>query len=212
MGTIGRGDVIMNWRVLAIGIITGMLVSTLLYVPLTGIQARDPYDPWADINDDGYIGIDDIVYVADHFGTAGDPAKPVTIIGYNWSVYLYNITVPAHEGGYLNISTAGYRQITLYFSPRVYVWASSSSSLFSESLNVTVAFLIGSYYGYEDSFNIPAVVVRGGPWEPPAEQYLPGNPAAVVRTYSIKGPVLIVGYYNPTDYQWDSELVIYLTA
>ncbi len=40
------------------------------------------YDPWLDVNDDGYGGIDDIVSTAEHFGASGNPEKLCNIT--NW--------------------------------------------------------------------------------------------------------------------------------
>jgi hypothetical protein len=55
------------------------------------------YDPWLDVNDDGYGGIDDIVTTAEHFGASGDTTKnvnvtnwllpiPITVHYYTWEL------------------------------------------------------------------------------------------------------------------------------
>jgi len=38
------------------------------------------------------------------------------------------------------------------------------------------------------------------------------TPAILVRTYTIRGEKLIIGYFNPTDRQQWLDITIYLTA
>jgi hypothetical protein len=56
---------------LVIAALAAFCVTTTLFViiPVTGQTGE--YDPWLDVNDDGYIGIDDIFTVASHFGAEG---------------------------------------------------------------------------------------------------------------------------------------------
>ncbi|UCH31514.1 MAG: hypothetical protein JSV05_08485, partial [Candidatus Bathyarchaeota archaeon] len=62
-----------------------VLLTFLLFVSIFfGVSTSQPsYDPWLDVTDDGYGGIDDIVSTAEHFGAAGDPIKNVNVT--NWS-------------------------------------------------------------------------------------------------------------------------------
>jgi len=54
-----------------------------MYVPLSGSQSSPlPYDPWADINDDGKIDIKDIAYVAARFGAIGTPINKTALLLY----------------------------------------------------------------------------------------------------------------------------------
>jgi hypothetical protein len=59
---------------------TFCLTAALLVVLPT--NSSSPYDPWADINDDGKIDMRDISYDAKLFGTLGDPTKCVNVT--NW--------------------------------------------------------------------------------------------------------------------------------
>jgi len=58
-----------------------LTVTLFTIIPIRS-QTTPEYDPWKDITDDGYIGIDDIVSVAESFGGLGDPTKNVTVT--NW--------------------------------------------------------------------------------------------------------------------------------
>lgn len=57
-----------------------IVLALVSFVGITG--SRPSYDPWLDVNDDGYGGIDDIVSTAEHFGASGDPVKLCNIT--NW--------------------------------------------------------------------------------------------------------------------------------
>jgi len=73
-----------------------LTAALFLAIPIRS-QTTPEYDPWKDITDDGYIGIDDIVSVAENFGALGDPTKNVNVT--NW---------PLDEYGNLRIGTSTY--------------------------------------------------------------------------------------------------------
>ncbi|UCH32613.1 MAG: hypothetical protein JSV05_04350 [Candidatus Bathyarchaeota archaeon] len=62
------------------GILTAIIISSTFFIALS----TGEYDPWLDVTDDGYGGIDDIVATAEHFGASGDPTKLCNIT--NWPV------------------------------------------------------------------------------------------------------------------------------
>ncbi len=69
----------MKFRVSTIvNIMLSMVLMVSIVANLTG--AVD-YNPWLDVTDDGYGGIDDIVSTAEHFGASGDPTKLCNITG-----------------------------------------------------------------------------------------------------------------------------------
>jgi hypothetical protein len=80
-------------------VLNGALLISLLFVGITSSQP--PYDPWLDVTDDGYGGIDDIVGVAEHFGASGDPTKLCNIT--NWPI---SNTIDVWYNGYLTPLTS----------------------------------------------------------------------------------------------------------
>jgi hypothetical protein len=69
-----------NTSIIVNTILALIILSSILFVGLTSSQPS--YDPWLDVTDDGYGGIDDIVSTAEHFGASGDPTKLCNIT--NW--------------------------------------------------------------------------------------------------------------------------------
>lgn len=59
---------------------TFCLTITLFTIIPIRSQTTPEYDPWKDINDDGYIGIDDIVSVAENFGALGTPINKTALL------------------------------------------------------------------------------------------------------------------------------------
>ncbi len=57
-----------------------VLFVSVLFVSVT--TSKMEYDPWLDVTEDGYGGIDDIVTVAEHFGATGDTTRNVNVT--NW--------------------------------------------------------------------------------------------------------------------------------
>jgi len=57
-------------RAILVGLMACCLAA-LLFTAIPTIGQTGGYDPWLDVNDDGYIGIDDIFTVASHFGAEG---------------------------------------------------------------------------------------------------------------------------------------------
>ncbi len=65
-----------------VNFLLGVVLVVSIAANLTGAVN---YDPWLDVTDDGYGGIDDIVSTAEHFGASGDPIKNVNVT--NWPSY-----------------------------------------------------------------------------------------------------------------------------
>ena len=115
-----------------------IILSSTLFISISTSQ----YDPWLDVNDDGFGGIDDIVGVAEHFGQEGTPIKNVNVT--NWPVH--QSVTPVYEYELVNgagIGTSrynanGFRLLhilmyamglsaseTVTFEVRGYLWDSS---------------------------------------------------------------------------------------
>jgi len=80
-------------RDLIIGL-TVFCVVALLFSAIPVIGQTGEYDPWLDINDDGYIGIDDIFTVASHFGAEG---QNITKAGLLYDSGWINVTDKAGQ-------------------------------------------------------------------------------------------------------------------
>jgi len=63
-------------------VLASILLASIFLVATTTSQGE--YDPWKDINDDGYIELMDFWEMSQAFGTSGDPTKNVTVT--NWPV------------------------------------------------------------------------------------------------------------------------------
>jgi hypothetical protein len=81
------------------------------------IRSGLPYDPWADIDDSGKIDMKDIGNVASRFMASGDPTKPVTLANYTQVEGNFGFSLGTSQyvnsSQNFNISTAGYRDITI---------------------------------------------------------------------------------------------------
>ena len=77
----------MSGKNLVIAMLFSAVLLALAFSPMTGSQTTHEYDPWADMNDDGMIRIDDVYYVASKFGTTGTPInKTQLLLGLNTTV------------------------------------------------------------------------------------------------------------------------------
>jgi hypothetical protein len=98
---------------LSIYVLLNSCLTLILAISLLGMTTNAVYDPWLDVNDDGYGGIDDIVSTAEHFGASGDPIKLCNVT--NWPVTVtpettvfYNDPATVTSGNY---SGSGYSSL-----------------------------------------------------------------------------------------------------
>ena len=84
---------------LSVYVLFNSCLTLILVISLLGMTTNAVYDPWLDVNDDGYGGIDDIVSTAEHFGAAGDPiAKAYLAYDSGW------LDISDKQGQFFNIS------------------------------------------------------------------------------------------------------------
>jgi len=140
------GGINLKGKNFVIAMLFGAILLALIFSPLIGSQTSRDYDPWADINDDGFIGIDDIANSAALFGTSGDPTKPIVVRGYNWTKFSYNFTVHPEDIGYLEIPVSGYKRVSVIFH--------SNISIENEPLQIRTGFKVNSITAYEDWFSL----------------------------------------------------------
>ena len=117
------------------------LTAMLFMIMPVGSEGLYPYDPWWDLTDDGKIDIGDIARISATFGTFGPPTKHVNVASYSWSNQSYQVTVPPQSFGSLNITTAGYKQLTVGLASNC-------------SLKTSTAFLISTRYATMDAYDI----------------------------------------------------------
>jgi hypothetical protein len=98
---------------LDVGVLLGFLVFALVFAVLpVGSQWQRQYDPWADINDDGWVDGKDIAYICSLFGKTGDPAKTVIISRHEAYYEVRNFTVTS-AGYYFSVNTTGFAYLSL---------------------------------------------------------------------------------------------------
>jgi len=176
-----------------VAIVLTALMLALMFIPMSGSQSTKQYDPWLDYNDDGKISLADLVSLAQSYGTTGNPTKNVTIAGYHWSSTSYEIEIPASSQGRINITTTGYRQITIHFyAYDVYKTLPILTSYhYLANVSVGNAFVIEKLTNSVGSFYLYFTVHVNEP-QPSEPALLPG----LARTYSITGPMFIIGFCN----------------
>lgn len=166
---------------------------------LAPVRSSQPYNPWADIDDNGKIDMKDIGNVAARFMTSGDSTKPVEVSAYNWTQNLYTIVLGPQQEGNVSFATAGYREVTLGFK------ASPSEIPPIDNVSVATGFLMGtSLYVSVDRFNATPGWTGN---EPPILSEYP-----VVKTYDIHGQTLIIAYYNPNPVTCTLWIEYYMTT
>jgi len=167
-------------------ILTGLMLA-LAFNHLAGSQTSPSaqYDPWADLNDDGKISMDEIVKACELFGTTGDPTKPV-IINHNWKEGNYSFSL--NPGGYtsLNIPTIGFRTVTI----RILAY-STDTHKFQLSIEPKVTGSICDRLDCVVSSHTPFVplIIPPYPW-------YNDKPANFKQSYEITFSELMIGIYN----------------
>jgi len=200
--------IFLNLRGFLAAVVLTTLMLALTLAPPSGSQLQRQYDPWADINDDGKIDAKDIGYTCTLFGKTGDPTKNVTVSGYGFKVLNYRFSIPAGKGGNISITTAGYESATLHFNPIGYAVSFSGIMWLGHNVTVAIGFDVGGTYELLDKFNTRT---QKFVWYSDPEEFM-GKPALFVRTYTVRGEKLIIGYLNPTDREQWLDITIYLTA
>ena len=114
----------MNVKNYLVAAVLSAMVLALMFIPMSGSQTAMPYDPWADINDDGKIDMKDVSYSARLFGTTGDPTKNVNVTNFPQTYHIIHTTYTHVETFHAEppegvppvwryFNTEGYRQITI---------------------------------------------------------------------------------------------------
>jgi len=190
----------LNKKRLVMALTAFTLAATLLMV-LPTRSATNPYDPWLDTNDDGKINMRDIQAAILAFGTNGNPSKPVTIAQHNFSGGYFDIPIGADQEGRLNITTAGYRQISLGLHA-----ISMMPPPGEGNVSVAVGFLMGNSSMHINVERFNATAGWTGPERPILYEY------PVARTYEIKGQSLTIAYFNPNQIGYRLIIEYYMTT
>lgn len=185
-----------------VALATFCLTAMLLMIrPIGSNPELGQYDAWNDLNSDGTIDIYDAIQFAGTYDTSGNPTKSVVTAGYYRSQGYYFVTLAPGEMGSFNITTGGYKQITLAFR------ASPVMVPVYGNVSVATGFLMANtskIYVNVDRFSaLPA-------WTGPDLPILPEYP--VVKTYVIIGEILTVAYYNQNADSFNLWVEYYMTA
>lgn len=86
------GDIVIKKKYVIMVFLAFCLVAAFFVGVTTSSIPPIEYDPWYDLNDDGYIGIGDIRAVAKYYDTSGTPINKTKLLMFLMSGY---ISVPA---------------------------------------------------------------------------------------------------------------------
>lgn len=86
-------------------VLSAILLTSMFFIGMTATMSGE-YDPWKDINDDGYIELMDFWGMSQAFGTSGDPAKNVTVT--NWPLTVTSETTVWYANSSLPLTSANY--------------------------------------------------------------------------------------------------------
>lgn len=181
-------------------VLLGALCLTVALFSIIPVMSVPQYDPWKDLNENGAIDAKEYQLIKNAIPSTGNPAKPVVMGGYYWDQDYFEIVLLPFDEGAINVTTAGYEQITLGFK------ASPLMPPPFGNVTVVTGFLLGnsSSHVYLDRFNVTAGWAGG---EPPI---LPEYSAA--RTYDIRGQTLTIAYYNPNQVTYTLTIEFYRTT
>jgi hypothetical protein len=75
-------------RNMIIAIMITFCFTATLFMVIPIRSANSPYDPWIDYNDDGKINLQELVLLANSYGTTGDPTKNVNVTNWGGPIQL----------------------------------------------------------------------------------------------------------------------------
>jgi hypothetical protein len=115
------GDIMASKKDLVIAILaTFCLTITLFFViPTRSSPASSDYDPWCDVNDDGYVDMADISTLIEQFMASGNPTKNVTILGARSDILIIFDFVEIDPGGFQSAEIA----VDDYKTLHVWMWS-----------------------------------------------------------------------------------------
>lgn len=188
-----------------------VLLTFLLFASIFfGVSTSQPsYDPWLDVTDDGYGGIDDIVSTAEHFGAAGDPMKNVNVTNWSspWKVITIaeNVAVPIPQNPQIVSFYFGVPNIEVEGFSRMFIYVTAAN--FSETPGSEVQFGI-KYLDWKDKPN--AIAVLQDVWDP----YFSCTQGDVtykgVQEFTTLGPYVEIGLgiYSPISAYGTAEVTM----
>jgi len=172
----------MNGKQCAMGTLCAMVLLTMAFIPVSHQPA--PYDPWADMNEDGKIDIKDLAYTALRYGTLGDPTKTVYVkrMTYSWSA---QFSLPRWVPLNLYNDTRGYDRFSIY------VRVPSG-----DQIQVNIYSILYDHAEILDMFGV------GG-----------SNPSSVVKTYQVQSDQINIWMENSLQpYDVTVKVGVYATA
>jgi hypothetical protein len=184
---------------LIIAVLATFCLTAMIFMVIPIRSSINPYDPWLDYNEDGKISLQDLILLANSYGTTGDPTKDVTITSLNHYSSEENVAVqpPAGQssGTYRYFSIEGFRQVSLY----VGALNSTSHSLWIQ---------MGSYNNktgeaYYQTFSEIIPTITGTTFA-----------TAYIETFAVQGPelrVVIWPGFGQTSPEWVA-LAVYVTC
>jgi hypothetical protein len=108
-----------------LAVLATFCLTCTLFMVTTTRSAKDPYNPWIDLDENGTIGLTDLVSLANTYGTSGDTTKNVTIAGHanKLAYYISGQSVPAisyWESDWIDAD--GYSKVTICLYTSAMEW------------------------------------------------------------------------------------------
>jgi hypothetical protein len=151
-------------------LLSSIIILALAFIHNSGSQTTFQYDPWADINDDGYIDVKDISYTCRLFGTTGDPTKNVNIT--NWmpkqpqAIFYGRFNVSWSSTGATSSPMVGAGFFNVNDYDKIYVYAIYYNPTNGKVALRTLIAIIAEWSIYGDySVTYWGEIVRGTAWD-----------------------------------------------
>ena len=157
----------MNRKDVIFSVLTTFCLCALIFSVLP-IRGSQPYDPWADLDDNGKISMADIGFMCQMFGTYGNPTKNVTVFSMPYEIQSGTITATQNGVSTVYITCNGYSRLSvLLAATNVYLGGAPNKVLVSVQAIRWLASLSTTTGSYQTVSGCTMTVDALGSWTGP---------------------------------------------